>query len=591
MDSTGTTLSPVRKHAKALLTSIGVSRIIVVDDEYREIEVEELLGLCSELRPDQAADLPHLNDIDFCAAWEIWTDLVRERWSTLDSEGQESVLAQARASQVEASPPDGDDLIDSQQEDTKAANSLAEILCQLHECEYVTLSLKQWRMQQSELLADDRAETTVFLFDRDFSNEAGSENEGIKLISEVQSTNVRCCGLLSHTVNVEGEHDAWLEITNEYDLNPDTFIVIAKERLTHESSGYYQFLDMLRLVGLSGRYASFKSATWSIFEKSVAKAATFVKGLSVFDFDRIVFGSSRREGVWEPDTLFRVFGILMRREARKQLYRDAELFSDVAEARRISASSEALAVALREERTSREALRIQRFESYESTVDLNHFHVPIDLGDIFEKVSTRRRYILLAQPCDLMVREDGKRSYDNKCGRTAALVELVFDTERQIVFDGKKKKESWGELAFYHEDTGGSAFVEFAKVHQALLAVLDLCVLDADGVAKIDLNAACPELLIQPWKKRFKRLRKFFRAALKRYEKLRGKQVPDVLNVLALPRLAATLGLHAIAGDRTVEYDLKRVMRLRQPWSGALLTAFAQYQARAAFEHPFYDGV
>ena len=83
------------------------------------------------------------------------------------------------------------------------------------------------------------------------------------------------------------------------------------------------------------------------------------------------------------------------------------------------------------------------------------------------------------------------------------------------------------------------------------------------------------------------KLEQFFCAALAKYERLRRNQLPDALKVLALPRLAATVGLHATAGDRTVEYDLKRVMRLRQPWSGALLTAFAQYQARAAFEHPF----
>lgn len=592
MNSTMVTLQNVRRHAEQLLTSIGVSRIIVIDDEYREFDVEDLIGLCSVLGPDRAVALPHLNDIDFCADREIWGDLIRERWLTLHSEEQESVLAQARAASIGASTPsDGDDLIDPEKEDTKAAQSLAEILGQLQGCQYITLSLNQWRLQRRTFLKDDRAEKTVFLFDRDFRNEAGSENEGINLISEVQRTNAGCCGLLSHTVNIEGEHDAWRQISEDYDLNRDTFIVIAKERLTHESSGYCHFLDMLRLVGLCGRYAGFKSATWSIFEKSVDKAATFVEGLSVFDFDRIVFGSSRKEGVWEPDTLFRMFGILMRREARKQLYRDNDLLLDVTKARRISASSEALADALGEKRESREALRIQRFESYELTGDLNQFHVPIELGDIFERISTRRRYILLAQPCDLMVRRNGKRSYDNKCGRTAALVELAFDAERRVIYDGKKKKESWGELAYYHEDTGGSAFVEFAKVHQALLAVLDLCVFDTDGIAKINVDGACPDLLNQPWKKRYKRMKQLFRAALERYGRLRSKQLPDALNLLALPGLAATCGLHATVDNRTVEYDLRRVMRLRQPWSGALLTAFAQYQARAAFEHPFYDQV
>ena len=225
---------------------------------------------------------------------------------------------------------------------------------------------------------------------------------------------------------------------------------------------------------------------------------------------------------------------------------------------------------------------MQRFETYESGEVLSGCHIPIDVGDIFRDMQTGRPYILLAQPCDLMVRESGKRNYDKKVGRNGVLVELVFDGETVIVFDGKKEKESWGELPFYHEHTGGSAFADFARAHQALLAVLDLCVLRGDGVAKIDVDGACPNSLIQPWKGRHRRLAKVFRSAVDRCE-----QLPKALKSLALPRLASTLGLQATAVDRTVEYKLKRVLRLRQPWSGALLTAFCQYQSRAAFEHPF----
>ena len=56
----------------------------------------------------------------------------------------------------------------------------------------------------------------------------------------------------------------------------------------------------------------------------------------MLDFDQIVLASSRREGVWEPDTLFRVFGILIRQEAQTRLYQDADIPPAVAEARRIS---------------------------------------------------------------------------------------------------------------------------------------------------------------------------------------------------------------------------------------------------------------
>ena len=586
MHSATATPETVRGHAQLLLTSIGVSRIIVVDDEYAEEhpEVEQLLGICAVLDAAQAAELPHLDGIDFEADREIWVDIIRDKWEKLDDTARRMVLAQARTSEAEVSPSAaGGELAATLEHDTKAAKSLEEILDQLDECEYVTLSLFQWRARRDELLADDKAATTVLLFDRDFHREEnGAEDEGFKLIREAQVANVGYCGLISHTVHLGSEHDAWISLAIEHSLVRDKFVVIAKERLTGESPDYYRFLYMLRFVALSGRYADVKSAAWSVFESSVSKAKAAVERLSTPDFDRIVFGSSRREGVWEPDTLLRVFGILMRREARSQLYQDADISTAVAEARRISAIPEDVAAALDEESASPEALRIQRFESYESDDELNQFHVPIELGDIFERDSNGQRYILLVQPCDLMVRPNGKRSYeDDKHGRTGSLVELVVGRDKE------KVKESWGELPFYDQDTGISAIADFAKVHQALLAVLDLCALREDGVARIDVEAASPELLIEPWKMRYKRLQKFFNAALTRYKELEDKQLSNELKMLALPRLSTTVRVQATVSGQTVQYDLKRVMRLRQPRSGALLTAFAQYQARVAFEHPF----
>ena len=584
MDSATVTPEVIREHAQLLLTAIGVSRIIIVDDEYAESEVEELLGLCSTMPPEQAATLPHHNDIDFDADREIWTDLVRDRWKTLDSDTRRRVVTEARALVVmEASTTDGLESEDPKYAaDTRAAQSLEDILEKLDECEYLTLSLKQWSDRKNALLADDKAANTILLFDRDFSEEDGSEDEGISLIREVQGTKVGYYGLLSHTVHVGSERDLWRRLTEEYGLDRDTFIVIAKARLTGESQDYYQFLRMLRFATLNGRYAGVKSNVWSIFEQSVADAKAALEGLSVLDFDRIVFGSSRREGVWEPDTLFRVFEILMRRESRIRLHQDENISAVVADARRISVIPRELAIALGEEEPSREALRIQRFENYDSADELNRFHVPIEIGDIFEKISTERRYILLAQPCDLMVRAGGKRAYENdKHGRTAALVELVLDN------DSENTKDSWGELPFYDEDTGKPAFANFAKVHQVLLAALDLCVSRTDGIATIDISAACPDLLIDPWKERYTRLQRFFDAALTRYKQLADNPGCDDLKSLALPAASATVLFQATASNQTVGYDLKRVMRLRQPRSGALLTSVTQYQARVAFEHPF----
>ena len=191
---------------------------------------------------------------------------------------------------------DGKDVGDTGKEDLVAARSLEEIFAGLRGCQYITLSLKEWEERRDEFLDDDRGKDTVFLFDRNFSNEGGSQDGGIELVREVQNKTIGGCGLLSHTIGTDSERDAWREIVDEFDLRRDRFVVIAKERLTRDSSGYRHFLELLRLVGLSGRYAKLKSVAWSFFEESVAAAGEFVDGMSVFDFDRAVFQSVENGG-------------------------------------------------------------------------------------------------------------------------------------------------------------------------------------------------------------------------------------------------------------------------------------------------------
>ena len=584
VNSATATANAIRGHAREMLGSIGVSRIIIVDDEYAAelLEVEELLAICRVLKPPQAAELPNMQDIDFTSDPDIWAAFVREMWLKMDDTECRAVMEEARSLMNDESATDPSDVSsETRKDDTTAAHSLEELLGELEECQYVTLSLNQWRTRAEDLQRDERAATTLILFDRDFSREKeGADQEGLKLIEEIQRTNIGYYGLISHTVQKGGEYDAWCRMTDEHDLLRDRFVVIAKERLTGDLSEYYGFLGMLRLAALSGRFADVKSAAWCIFEKSVAAARATVEGLSVFDFDRIIFESSRREGVWEPDTLFRVFGILMRREAFVQLHKDECISNAFAEAKRLSDTEQEIASAVDDDCASLEALRIQRFESYESDADINRFHAPLELGDIFENCSNGKRYLLLVQPCDLMVRRNGKRSYDSR-GRTGSLVELVVGRNNE------NTKDSWAELPYYEQNTGRPAFVNFAKVHHFLLNVLDLCSFREDGVACIEVGMECPELLIEPWKKRFRRLQNFYGAVLTQYEQLRGGRLGNEVQLLALPKPSGTVAIKGSLRGRTVRYGLKRVLRLRQPRSGALLTAFSQYQARAAFEHPF----
>ncbi|MDE2847512.1 MAG: hypothetical protein OXO51_12445 [Gemmatimonadota bacterium] len=466
-------------------------------------------------------------------------------------------------------------------DDFKAADSLEMVLDGLEELDFVPISLREWKEQSHDILHDAKAENTLVLFDRDFRREEpASENEGLLQIREAQCTNVGYYGLISHTVPLGGENEAWIYLAKEFDIVPHRFLVIAKERLKKEPPDYYGFLGMLRLTALSGRYERVKCKAWSIFEDSLSEAREAMDRLPVLDFDRMFFASSRREGVWEPETLFRVFSILMRRDARARMHRDQDIINAISEARSVSTTSDLISRALETENDSMESVRLQRFEIYEPIDELNSFHTPVNIGDVYRFESKSKDYILLAQPCDLMVRGTGKRNYDdNKFGRTAAVVELVNSDD--------EKKESWGELPFCNEETGKPVFVNYARVYQVPLLVLDLCTFSNDGMAKINVCEECPQMLIEPWKERYRKLCRHFEEVLNRYSDLTNCELDDETNLLALPGSANTLKLKPEVADKTLKFGVKRVLRLRQPWSGALLTEFAQYHARAAFDHYF----
>ena len=574
-------LDKVRSSAATLLDSVEVTRIVVVDDEYAD-RVEDLIGVCATIGGAQAASLPHLETIAFTAPPDVWAAQVRLKWGELNSaDRRETVSAARRLPSVGGdASADGAPVAAEQSGDDMAAASLERILGRQGRLEFVPLSLGEWEERREEILADEKAPTTLLFFDRGYGEEReGTDDEGFALVRDAQSRGSGYCGLITHTVPVDAEYEAWRSMAEAHGLDRDRFVVVSKGRLNTEKRDYYGFLGMLRLTALSDRYAEVRRLAWSIFQTSLDEAKRELEELSVADFDRIVFASSLKEGVWEPDTLFRVFGILMRRAAGGRLHGDSAVAATVATARRVSAAPKQIAEALGRQGQSNAALRMQRYEIYDASDELNAWFTPLELGDIFRIGSDGKHCILLAQPCDLMVRRKGFRAHEDRFpGRMAAVAEIG----RGENMEGMK----WGEMPFFEADKGDSAFVNFARVHQVLLAVFDLCALAKDGAAAIDTKADCPDLLTVGWRKRFGKLQHHFDRALQVHGKL-ARAGLDEEAALALPGASATLEVDRTADGGTVRYGVTRVMRLRQPWSGALLTALAQYQSRAAFEHHF----
>src|SRR5262249_34835892 len=152
---------------------------------------------------------------------------------------------------------------------------------------------------------------------------------------------------------------SWDEFATMEHLDRSRFMLISKERLDEEHFG--GFVLMVRLALLNPLCEMLRAEAASVFEKALAEAGKQIAGITIYDVERIVFASSRKEGVWEPDTLFRIFGMYLRREARSLAAEDGSRLRVLADEVRSLAGPNELDPRTEETR----AIDIRRLELYE----------------------------------------------------------------------------------------------------------------------------------------------------------------------------------------------------------------------------------
>jgi hypothetical protein len=584
-------LQKARDIIKKLFKHLDIKRVVCVDDQYDNTPTLErfknlydaYLSLPDgERQPINKLSNISMNDLDLLDSYQ------EKFWSNLSDKDKKEILA----------------LLQSQSttKDTEYADILKKLLQPYNLKE---LSLAKWKREEPRLLADSKEAKTLFLFDQDFSKEGGSSTEGIELITHVLSsagTGTVLCGLLSHTYKPEDEQNELEKYTDNHSENKDRFVFISKQRLNNDP---VEFARSIKLTVLSPKFKHLKEETAKIIEEADSLALQRIEQVRVYDFEQIVFQSSFTEGVWEPDTLFRLFGFYHRAFAREKARgRDVlhELAADIRPISIISTDSDLA--------PQHRSWEIQRFELYEDEKYINNLHMPIELGDIFEVLLKAgiKKFILLAQPCDLMIRKSGNR----KQAVTEVMLAEIVNSEdlEKNQKDEKGKpldKDSYGELLYFNKD-GRKAFVSFQQKHSVKLSIVDLCVYQKDGSAILTINDVCPKYVIPTWQKHYDKAEEKARKAIEDYQKLQelcknlAEDERKYIFSLASPRLlelpmASTTdqSQDIFSGDINpsegyIRYNLRRCGRLSQARSIALLARFASFLTRDAFEHDFGGG-
>ncbi|MFJ9830530.1 hypothetical protein ACIRU2_03830 [Streptomyces sp. NPDC101169] len=533
--------------------------------------------------------------------------LLEQAWDSLN-EGQQQQVLDLVDQKLGSDPIEGE-----QYKDPDAALRLRELLAEPHE--YLTLSLQQWRSRKSDLLADGKS--TLVLFDRDFSREGAAadagEGEIERLLSEAPEG--WKIGLLTHTVDdADAEVAAWRALSEQFQAGSSRFLVIAKGRLAEVPD---TFPRMLKLTLLAPALEQIQHKVYEAVQEVWHQANEDALAIDPYTLEAALSGDRVRDGAWGPETLLRVTGAFTQDKIRAKLRGNMAVHEASA---LIASLGQIMPASSDGEQVRKELARIERLEYYDSPEHVNELCFPIEAGDIFmledfvdapgefEKaeaslgaptggrpartVRTKgvQYLVLLAQPCDLAIRANGRRSNDLTYARMAPLRLL---TDRVVSQPGGVSAASF-DLPFFDSDTGAGVEARLSQQQIVPLTALDMCAFNSDGEAVFHLGEAAPDLLLPNWKKRYRSVEKWVRSVVTQYKEMEPHNIPakgaDALTrALTCTGVCPSLQSLISVREGAVHYGIRRLTRLREPYRSALLTRMAQRESRDAFDPSLLD--
>src|SRR5262249_35740155 len=116
------------------------------------------------------------------------------------------------------------------------------------------------------------------------------------------------------------------------------------------------------------------------------------------------------------------------------------------------------------------------------------------------------------------------------------LAEIVEELPKKKHADGTDETvghDNHYELKYFDQTTRLNRFVSFRKAHSVRLFVLDLCVFQDDGVAKLKLETDSSSNIIPTWQARYAEVSKEAKKAITRYADFAKQRTPrDILKLL-----------------------------------------------------------
>ncbi len=438
------------------------------------------------------------------------------------------------------------------------------------------LSYANWAKESKDIftVSDD---TTLFLIDREFTNENQGAEVGDEIVASIVSAvPLAHCIMLTHKVRQEEAEELRSQVvTRTSGLERHQFAIMSKRELgMHCNDADCRLAQALKTVFLHRFCYDLAQETSEVMQRAISHAIKDLIGLSVEDIDKTIFESSLNEGASEVDVITRIINLRQRTAVQDYLVSAPLVFERLSRIRAVRACSifKDKQTDVRNNRQS-PVHKWRLSEVFDDGEHVNRIHSPLCCGDIFKNTETEERFVLLAQPCDIAVR--GSVDHLGHRQTEEAIFVRVSSMNKD---DVENKKERFHEIEGMEMD-GKSWIFDFKKAVSVNLYVLDLAVFNSEGKVVWNFNQGIPKLLLPGWQERFK----------KKKTNITSSEITPKFAYLSLnPIIANNKHIFKIHGNsQTCGIPLQRIGRIRSPYADAILCSYSAYISRAAFNHNF----
>lgn len=569
-----------------ILKALGIKKLYWIDDKfYEEGEanrdtlvisssnaIADVINKGVSINPF-VPDLAYLDD-----AGLTHEEIVTLATQHIENSNLTSIQLKDILTSLGALADDTDDLHDGQ-------FSKFEELLKTDQVELIKLSFGKWQESKAELVS---SRETLYLIDYENKREGNGITGDVILEHLAGLASSPFSIVFTHICEPENEQeqatDFHAQLNTQSDKPYRQFSVMSKKRLRKlEQLDDLDnvFAPPLKRLAIGHTYRQVATTCLDGYQKGMSEALDKLDSMPVGDMYRAIFEKTWEEGANEIDVVCRILNVAQRKAMFDEIVAvtknvENNFFPALTALRNVSEidiASEASAI-------DPYIAALHEAEVFDSDI-INKMHLSLSCGDIFQKSIegqfTGPKYILLAPPCDLMIRS-------NSANRNVlegifvplkiSNIEAIAGTEEEIDTD-KHKKYNITKL------NGNILFADFHQPFTVNLSVLDYAVWNSTGEVKFNRNNPPREsrMFLEGWLKRL-------RALIQKCQ----NGFPSGYRALSFVGGPEDFRLKdEDPPNGEVIFPLKRINRLRSPYAEAVLNGYLASLGRPAFDHSLVD--